>query len=333
MDVPTSDWTPHKEEFFRRASEAYAATVAMIQRKYPSWGPLFDFDLTAGTGWLQANGGVIKGSPLIALEVFRKTPRLAVQCLFVEQNPAYAQTLSTAIQEQIKNWSVIDRSRIKVELKAVDHRSILRDFALAPHGSLGLLYWDGLGADIYPSLLLRYWLTEHPKHDLLIMGSATAQKRTSRPRFDRMLLTVPRDHVWVSEPNGSWGWIFAIGTNWEPLPKKFSDAGIKLYPAFSEAGKAIRDTLGLTKSQRRTNHGQIPLWSEYSSYEQYLRHPNYLAVRAEALKRANGLCECCGKPASEVHHLRYPPWGEFDIVENLLAICHQCHCWIEGKQS
>jgi hypothetical protein len=331
MYLPTSDWTPLKEEAFRHDLEAYSAIVWMIQRKYPTWGPLFYLDLTAGTGWLQADSVLIKGGPLIALDVFQRTPRLAVQCLFVEQNPVYAQTLSTAIQEQIKDWSAIDRSRIRFEVKETDHRAILRDQTLAPHGSLGLLYWDGLGADIYPSLLLRHWLIEHPRHDLLIMGSGTAQKRTGRPRFDRMLLTVPRDHVWISEPNGSWGWIFAIGSNWEPLPKKFSDAGIKLYSAFSEAGKAIRDTLGLTKSQRRTNHNQISLWSEYSSYQEYLRHPRYLAVRAEALKRANGLCECCSKPVSEVHHLRYPPWGEFDIVDYLLATCHGCHCWIEGK--
>lgn len=70
----------------------------------------------------------------------------------------------------------------------------------------------------------------------------------------------------------------------------------------------------------------------YSSYKEYLRHPEYRKVRAQALKRAGGTCERCKqRPVTEVHHLRYPKWGTFDTQDNLLAICHQCHCEIHGK--
>jgi hypothetical protein len=56
-------------------------------------------------------------------------------------------------------------------------------------------------------------------------------------------------------------------------------------------------------------------------------------VRALAFKRANGHCEKCGiRPPTEPHHLRYPKWGTFDVPENLLAICHECHCEIHGKE-
>ena len=70
----------------------------------------------------------------------------------------------------------------------------------------------------------------------------------------------------------------------------------------------------------------------YRTYSEYLQHPRYRSVRAEALKRAGGVCEHCkARPVTEVHHLQYPPWGTFDTVDNLLAVCHECHCEIHGK--
>lgn len=71
----------------------------------------------------------------------------------------------------------------------------------------------------------------------------------------------------------------------------------------------------------------------YRTYAEYLRHPRYRAVRLQAMKRANWRCQRCGGRATEVHHLRYPPWGTFDVVANLLPVCHACHCRIEGKES
>lgn len=29
--------------------------------------------------------------------------------------------------------------------------------------------------------------------------------------------------------------------------------------------------------------------------------------------------------------MKYPAWGTFDVPENLLPVCHQCHCAIHGK--
>jgi len=52
------------------------------------------------------------------------------------------------------------------------------------------------------------------------------------------------------------------------------------------------------------------------------------------MKRAQGKCQrCLMNPATEVHHLRYPKWGTFDVPANLMAVCHGCHCDIEGKAS
>ena len=72
----------------------------------------------------------------------------------------------------------------------------------------------------------------------------------------------------------------------------------------------------------------------YHGYAEYLKHPRFLAIRAEVFARADGKCERCKqRPPTEPHHLRYPPWGAFDVPENLIAICHQCHCEIHGKAS
>lgn len=72
----------------------------------------------------------------------------------------------------------------------------------------------------------------------------------------------------------------------------------------------------------------------YHSYDDYLGHPFFKAARAVAMRRAGWRCEECRVTvATEVHHLRYPPWGTFDLPSNLKAVCHECHCKIEGKAS
>lgn len=45
------------------------------------------------------------------------------------------------------------------------------------------------------------------------------------------------------------------------------------------------------------------------------------------------ICQRCkAAPATQVHHLRYPKWGTFDVVENLMPVCYKCHCEIHGKE-
>jgi hypothetical protein len=71
----------------------------------------------------------------------------------------------------------------------------------------------------------------------------------------------------------------------------------------------------------------------YRSYAEYLAHPTFRAIRAKAMKQAHYVCQRCHKArATQVHHLRYPVWGTFDVVENLLPVCYRCHCEIHGKE-
>lgn len=77
-----------------------------------------------------------------------------------------------------------------------------------------------------------------------------------------------------------------------------------------------------------------PGGAPYRSYREYLGHPRFLAVRTAVFERAAGKCERCKvRPPTEPHHWRYPPWGAFDIPENLSAVCHRCHCEIHGKEN
>lgn len=73
----------------------------------------------------------------------------------------------------------------------------------------------------------------------------------------------------------------------------------------------------------------------YKTYTEYLAHPRYKAVRQQAIERSRGTCERCHSAvATEVHHLRYPKWGTFETdASGLLAVCHRCHCEVEGKEN
>ena len=72
---------------------------------------------------------------------------------------------------------------------------------------------------------------------------------------------------------------------------------------------------------------------EYSTYSEYLNHPKFKAIRHIVMKGAKWVCHDCKKArATQVHHLKYPPWGTFDVPENLVAICYKCHCVRHNKE-
>jgi hypothetical protein len=258
--LAASDWTALKQENFRSYLRGYSAIAAAIQRK-TSWRtpPWFYFELTAGSGLIDNGNHVIKGSPLIALEAFREQPDFRVNCLFVEYNVNYASELNAAIIAEYAGWPLVDRQRIKYEIKCLDHRDILRTVNTY-HNAIGLLYWDGLGGDIFPADELRQWLTNNARHDLLVMASGTAQKRMGRPRLDALLASMPSESVvWLTSPCGPWQWVFALVSRWIPLGKKMSGP-FKLHDATSETGRQILYTLATTKEERAVRE-QPELWN------------------------------------------------------------------------
>jgi hypothetical protein len=328
--IKASEWTESKQESFLRYLQTYTAIAAAIQKKYNPWANPWDYiDLTAGTGFIQNGDHLIDGSALIALKTFRTQQSFTVKCSFIERDPSHYYLLVKALDAEKSHWS--GREKVSYTVFREDHRNMLVN-SIGRNRSMGLIYWDGLGEDVYPAKELAIFLNHNRRHDLLIMGSGTAPKRAGRTRLPRMLLTMPRNELWLSEPYTKWQWIFAFLTTWGELPNKISKSSITLHRWDSKTGKKILRILASTTEDFERS-GQLNLFSSYRNYDEYLAHPRYRAIRKVALELANGICERCGKPATEVHHLRYPPWGEFDMVENLMAVCHQCHCWIEGKES
>ena len=44
------------------------------------------------------------------------------------------------------------------------------------------------------------------------------------------------------------------------------------------------------------------------------------------LRRDHWKCRCCGRrDGLHVHHIVYRSQGGLDVMENLIALCHQCH--------
>ena len=67
-----------------------------------------------------------------------------------------------------------------------------------------------------------------------------------------------------------------------------------------------------------------------ADYQEYLRSPEWDALRKQVYRRADGNCELCGAPAGAVHHVRYPKQFKDDHPNNLLAVCEDCHKKLHG---
>jgi hypothetical protein len=203
----------------------------------------------------------------------------------------------------------------------------------------GLVFHDPYGIPSYATLKTLFDSPNFQRVDLLIYCQVTAEKR-ARGAFgaegyfhlEDALTHINKKEWLIREPHGRQQWTFIIGTNWADYPV-WTQHGF--YKVTSRRGQLILERLTQTNEARQSKHGvQIPFErpSPYSSYEEYLQHPEYRKVRQQAVDRSGGTCERCkGRRFTEVHHLRYPPWGTFDVVENLIAICHQCHCELHGK--
>ena len=63
---------------------------------------------------------------------------------------------------------------------------------------------------------------------------------------------------------------------------------------------------------------------------QFTYGPGYESARDEALERADGICQCCGRrKATQAHHraLHYPPDWQVTAAD-LIAVCARCHWFI-----
>lgn len=327
-DAWISAETEGKEADFAGIVAMHMNICKAIRARYG--GPPYLYaDLYAGPGHLEFGGRQFLGSPLIVAETAARVG-LPVEALLFEKEATTAVRLTAAVGE----WPAarVLHGRCEAEFGAwldLNGRQPTR---------YGLVYSDPIRDEI-PHALLRKAATLLPKVDLLSYVSATQYKRRRGVDPTRALLAehvavVPKKVVLIREPIGAWQWTFVLWSNWVDFPE-WRRRGF--YRLDSRDGTRVLDRLTLTDKERRASANvELPFDSSpaYATYAEYLRHPRFLAVRAKVFERAKGVCERCGlRPPRDPHHLRYPPWGEFDVPENLIAICRQCHCEIHGKAS
>lgn len=330
--VGCSESSLKKQSDFRHIIGEHLAIVRKIfwRHAWASTNYLY-FDMNAGPGKTETYGD---GSPLIFLQEAHKRD-IRYEAAFFEKEPEFR----TLLDQNIKNmtnrngWTIMG-----------PHEEMEPDFFRAWHDLyeamerkkwFGMLYHDPNG---FPSfdILKRFAASECFQFvDIMTHISGTTIKRCKeqgKGRLSEHLFGINKKHWLIREPVGTWQWSFLVGTNWKDFPK-FVD--LRFQPLDSAAGMRIFNKLDLTAKELENTAPKPARKSiEYRSYREYLDHPKFKEIRALVFDRANGVCEKCGKrPPTEPHHLKYPPWGTFDEPENLLAVCHQCHCEFHGKEN
>lgn len=67
-------------------------------------------------------------------------------------------------------------------------------------------------------------------------------------------------------------------------------------------------------------------------YRDYLRSGVWATKRAVSMERTDGFCQFCGRPATNVHHVRYPKQLGDEHPNSLIPVCDQCHSISHGVQ-
>ena len=79
---------------------------------------------------------------------------------------------------------------------------------------------------------------------------------------------------------------------------------------------------------KKRSHNQPPrewfpeTWGH--KYTRYLKSPEWEAKRMEVLTRDDGLCQTCGKMATQVHHITYKR-ATAEPLGDLVSLCSGCH--------
>lgn len=65
-----------------------------------------------------------------------------------------------------------------------------------------------------------------------------------------------------------------------------------------------------------------------NDYIEYMRSEDWQERRKEFLEEVNYICEECGDPATQVHHLNYDSLGD-EEEGDVKCLCNDCHLWDE----
>jgi len=74
--------------------------------------------------------------------------------------------------------------------------------------------------------------------------------------------------------------------------------------------------------------------AEKYALEREVEQRYYSQVRKRILERDEWTCQKCGQAMSklEVHHIIKVKEGRIDTDDNLISLCHKCHCKLDSKK-
>ncbi|MDD5220864.1 MAG: HNH endonuclease signature motif containing protein [Candidatus Bipolaricaulis sp.] len=83
----------------------------------------------------------------------------------------------------------------------------------------------------------------------------------------------------------------------------------------------------IIKSNPNTRGEKNNRWN--GGVSEYPNHYRMKLARLEKLKMSGGLCEVCGQPAREIHHIDESKGNH--SIENLAILCKKCHVILHSK--
>lgn len=329
--VGYSDITPIKQSHLKEILDTHIRIVKAIQKKWleSKWAEsnYAYYDIYAGPGRINKDFG----SPIIFIDLAKKY-KIPYQAILIENNKDTYQMLESTINQRY------GEGLPQHILCFGDNEDILKRVINNPpfKKQFGLLYADPNGCPNFRDIAKISNIKQYEKMDILINCPAAAQKRALKiskctghtQNLSEELLSINKNYWIIREPYGNWQWSFLIGTNWDSFPE-FRHLGF--HRLSTDKGREIFMKLVYTAKELAS----IEKYGHYYSYaEGYLGHPLFKFVRKEVFGRANKKCEICKLyPPTDVHHKKYPKWGTFDSPDNLIAICHRCHCKVHEKES
>ncbi len=321
----TSDETPQKQASFAALLYLQLSIVKKIWLKNKWANPPFMYiDLHGGPG-IDENGD--NGSPLVFYHIAR---HLSIP---------YDAIIYEADKKTHKSLEKHCGDLMVMDVRHADNNILLQDpeFSVIEKWKFGLVYSDPSNAD--PSLdVLRHLSIVRPTMDIAINIAPATYKRIMKSHGTLDRLTVELEKIkkeWlVREPHGKHQWSLLFGTGFSDFPA-WSAKGFESIR--SELGRSWWLKIGYTKKEiKEMRQPKLPGF-RWLTYKEYLASPVFRSIRAIAMEGANHHCQYndCGRGATEVHHLKYSDWfkGQPDNINNLLPVCHQCHCKIHGKDS
>jgi len=327
--VGLSVYTETKQDHLRTILRTHIPIVKqiLVKRKY-SLPCYYYYDINAGPG-IYDNGEV--GSPVVFVQEAERA-RINYQATFIEIN-----------EDSYKRLVSLFKDNPNVKVYCGDNQEILPE--IVPNDKTGqwrygMLYTDPNG--IFNDKAIANFIGNKcfGAMDVLINCPASAIKRSincykckdDRKLEDR-LRTINKSCWIVKDPqNSRWQWTHILLTNWPKLPE-FKE--INMYRHNSTVGKEIFAKLNNTNKEIASMATASMFEQKWPTYNDYLKSAEFGKIRQHVFNRAKGICEICKTNiGTEPHHVAYSHWyaGEIDIPENLVVVCHPCHCRIHGKE-